>query len=92
MVDEWPYVIRMYLPVKSWFLLRLAETDRDRFKAEFGIKRFPSFASWYYKVSTIQFWRENIRDKWCRLSRNIYSRTLSLKEQGLLCSKDLNCS
>ena len=26
------------------------------------------------------------------LSRNIYSRTLSLKEQGLLCSKDLNCS
>ena len=34
MVDEWPYVIRLYLPVKSWFLLRLAETDRDRFKAD----------------------------------------------------------
>ena len=34
MVDEWPNVIRLYLSVKSWFLLRQAETDRDSLKAE----------------------------------------------------------
>ena len=53
MVDEWPYVIRLYVSVKSWFLLKLAETDRDSLKAEkewdrrceWEIKRFPAFAS-----------------------------------------------
>ena len=34
MVDEWPNVIRLYLSVKSGFLLKLAETDRDSLKAE----------------------------------------------------------
>ena len=34
MVDEWTYIIRLYLSVKSWFLLRQAETDRDSLKAE----------------------------------------------------------
>ena len=34
MVDERPNIIHLYFPVKSWFLLRLGETDRDSFKAE----------------------------------------------------------
>ena len=34
MVDKWPNIIRLYFPVKSWFLLRLGERDRDSFKAE----------------------------------------------------------
>ena len=47
-------------------------------RSKFGIKRFPSFASWYYKVSTIQFWRENIRDKWCRLLITQYLQSHAL--------------
>ena len=38
MVDEWPNVIRLYLSVKSGFLLKLAETDRDSLKAQEGIR------------------------------------------------------
>ena len=34
MVDEWPNFICLYLSVKSWFLLRQAETDGDSLKAE----------------------------------------------------------
>ena len=34
MVDKWPFVIRLYLSVESWFLLRQAETDGDSLKAE----------------------------------------------------------
>ena len=98
MVDEWPYVIRPYLSVESWLFwgwqIQIGIASRPRRNKIGGVNEkskdsFPLQAS-ITKCQLFSFDAKIfVTCDAAYLSRNIYSRTVSVQKQGLHYSKDL---